>query len=89
MKDSTKNIERVFTDSLSDLKSDAKAAGLSLSAVCKQAGVARATPDRWALNPPKTIRTLAKMQDIVAEKAAQQSQDEGEAGQEASQPRED
>lgn len=71
-----KNIEQVFKESLEDLKADAKAAGMSLTSVCREAGVARATPDRWAQNTPKTIRVLAKMQDTVAGKVAGKESDD-------------
>lgn len=64
-----KNFEQVFRDTLDDLQSDAKAAGMNLTTVCKAAGVARATPDRWRQNPPKTIRALAKMQGVVSDAA--------------------
>lgn len=68
-----KNIEQVFQESLDDLQVDAKAAGMNLTTVCKAAGIARATPDRWRQNPPKTIRALAKMQDVVADATAQET----------------
>lgn len=70
-----KNFEQVFRDSLDELQADAKAAGMNLTTVCKAAGVARATPDRWRQNPPKTIRVLAKMQDTVASRAAEREPD--------------
>jgi hypothetical protein len=65
-----KNFEQVFRATLDELQQDAKAAGMSLTSVCRAAGVARATPDRWRQSPPKTIRVLAKMQDTVAAHAA-------------------
>lgn len=70
-----KNIEQVFRESLDELQEDAKAAGMNLTSVCKEAGVARATPDRWRQNTPKTIRVLAKMQDTVAARAAERDGD--------------
>lgn len=74
-----KNIEQVFHESLDKLQEDAKAVGMNLTSVCKEAGVARATPDRWRQNTPKTIKVLAKMQDTVASKATAREQAETDA----------
>lgn len=69
-----KNIEQVFRESLDELKEDAESVGMNLTSVCHEAGVARATPDRWKKQPPKTIRVLAKMQDTVAQRAAEKAE---------------
>lgn len=68
-----KNIEAAFNEALSKLEADAKAAGTNITAVCREAGVSRTTPDRWKEKTPATIATLKKLQDVVAEKVAKQA----------------
>ncbi len=60
-----KNIHDLFLDALEEAEKDAHAGGLSLSALCRAAGVGRATPDRWRRNPPSTIQLLSVMQRIA------------------------
>lgn len=45
--------------------------GLNWTTICKQAGVSRATPDRWRKQVPKTVEVLTKMESIVAQKQAE------------------
>lgn len=54
-----------FLATLNDLEKRAQAAGLTITAVCREAGVSRATPDRWRMQVPNTISLLDKMQAIV------------------------
>lgn len=61
------NFDAVFQVSLERLLAEAKAVGLSVSALCRRAGASRTTPDRWRQQAPETIRLLAKMQTIVQE----------------------
>lgn len=49
-----------------DLEAQARARGLSISEVCRQAGVARSTFTRWKSgdNEPN-VRTLQKISDVL------------------------
>lgn len=53
---------------LNDLKTKAEAAGTNLTELCRRAGVARSTPQRWfaddAAGP--NLKTLNKMRDALA-----------------------
>jgi len=62
------NFEDDFRRAIEQIKTDAKEAGTSLTAACKEAQVGRATPDRWTKKPPKTIRLISRMQEIVRKK---------------------
>lgn len=62
--------EDEFKARVSKLERDAQAAGLNLTAVCREAGVSRATPDRWRKKTPKTIALVTAMEAIVAREAA-------------------
>lgn len=68
-----RNFTEVFTEALTQLERDAKAAGSSLTAVCREAGISRTTPDRWKERPPATVATLARLQEVVADKAAKKA----------------
>lgn len=59
------NFDAVFQASLDRIIREAKAAGLSVSALCRRAGISRTTPDRWRQESPETIRLLARMEKIV------------------------
>ena len=39
--------------------------GLTLTHICREAGIARATPDRWEKNAPLTVRLIDKIEGIV------------------------
>lgn len=65
------NFEKVFQQELDKLEADAKEVGLTLTSICRDTGVSRATPDRWRKEPPKTVEILTKMQNLVAERRAQ------------------
>jgi len=67
-----KNIIAVFNEAVTQLEADAKSVGSNITAICREAGVSRTTPDRWKEKPPATIETLAKLQDAVAAKKAAQ-----------------
>lgn len=47
-----------------------KACGMTLTDICRQSGVARATPDRWIASTPKTIELVDEMEAVVAEAEA-------------------
>lgn len=67
---SDKPFDDVFKERVANVEERAKAVGLNFTSVCKQAGISRATPDRWRKETPKTVKLLTKMEEIVAEKEA-------------------
>ena len=67
-----KTFEQVFIERLNSVEARAKKLGMTITHVCRESGVARATPDRWRANTPNTIALIDKMEAVVAahEKAA-------------------
>lgn len=63
-------IDAAFTDAVKAVVSDAKAAGIPMSAVCDAVGASRATPHRWLKSPPASVRILTQMQAAVVTLAA-------------------
>lgn len=59
------NFEQAFQEALDKLEADAKEVGLTLTSICRDTGVSRATPDRWRKEPPKTVEILTRMQGVV------------------------
>lgn len=59
-----------FNDRLEGLIERGKAIGMTLNDICSNAKVARATPDRWRANTPKTVATIDKMEKAVIEAEA-------------------
>jgi hypothetical protein len=59
-----------FRERVELLEQDARYAGTNLTEVCREAGVSRATPDRWKKNPPRTIQLLTLMEEIIAKATA-------------------
>lgn len=61
--------QRTYTDEFKDriakMDRDAQDAGTNLTEVCREAGVSRATPDRWRRHVPKTIQLVTLMEDII------------------------
>lgn len=66
-----RNFEEVFKQALSELEADAKAAGTSLTAICRETKISRTTPDRWRARPPATVRLIAQLQQAVERKKAE------------------
>lgn len=60
----------VFRERLDQVEEGAKAAGINMTVVCKDAGISRATPDRWRRKLPKTIEIVDKMEKVVADRGA-------------------
>jgi hypothetical protein len=58
----------LFLSRLEELESEAKECGLNITAICKEAGISRASPDRWRKELPKTIHLIEKMESIVAKR---------------------
>lgn len=63
-----------FTDTfkkrLTEIEGEAKAAGLNFTSICKEAGISRATPDRWKKSVPKTVEILTLMETVLAKHKA-------------------
>ena len=64
-----KDFEQSFHDTLSDIKAKAAGVGMNMTSLCKDLGIARATPDRWLIRTPKTIKIVAQMQRYIDEKS--------------------
>lgn len=71
MSDTT--FEGEFKRRINDIKQRAKAAGTSVTALCQETGIARATPDRWVLRAPKTIRLIDELEQALAKVERQTS----------------
>lgn len=60
-----------FKRRIASIEADAKTVGLNFTSICKEAGISRATPDRWKRETPKTVQIVAKMEAIVAKRKAE------------------
>lgn len=60
------SITAMFYAALDDVETQAQSRGMTITSVCRDLGIARATPDRWRAEVPKTIELLEKMQRYVA-----------------------
>lgn len=62
--------KNTFTDDfrgrVSKIEAEARACGLNWTSICQEAGISRATPDRWKKSTPKTIELVDRMEQIVA-----------------------
>lgn len=56
-----------FIAELDDIESRAKRVGSSITDICREAGIARATPDRWRKKAPKSVDLIDKMRKAVNE----------------------
>jgi len=65
-----KPFDDLFKERLARIEADAHAVGLNFTSICREAGISRATPDRWKRETPKTIEILTVMEKIVADKKA-------------------
>ena len=61
-----KPFSEIFQDRVDDIYRRAKNAGVSVTALCRGAGTARATPDRWRTRLPMTVTLV---DDLEAELA--------------------
>ena len=59
-----------FRKRIRSIESEAVACGLNWTTLCKEAGLSRATPDRWKKKTPKTVEVVAKLEEIVAKHKA-------------------
>lgn len=55
-----------FKKRIEKIEVEAKATGQNLTSICKEAGISRATPDRWKKSVPKTIAIITHLEAIVA-----------------------
>lgn len=62
------SFSREFNDRLNAIEERGKACSLTLTHICRESGVARATPDRWRAEVPLTVRLIDKMEAVVAER---------------------
>lgn len=62
------NFDDVFLLRIAQIEADAKAVGLNFTSICKDAGISRATPDRWKRSTPKTIKIITMMEEQIAKK---------------------
>lgn len=61
------SFQRAFQDRLDQIEARGKKAGLTLTHICRSAGIARATPDRWRKSSPLSVQLIDKMESVVAE----------------------
>lgn len=61
------SFEKLFQDRLDTIVERGRAVGLTLTHICREAGTARATPDRWRAKSPLTITLVDKMEKVVAD----------------------
>jgi hypothetical protein len=57
-----------FITNLNDLERRALLAGTNLTAISKEIGISRATPDRWRRRIPKTLKILDQIEARVIAK---------------------
>jgi hypothetical protein len=60
-----KGFDQVFYEYLDNLEHRAHAVGMTLTDLCRDSGVSRATPDRWRKSLPKTIQNVCDLEAIV------------------------
>jgi hypothetical protein len=60
-----KPFEKVFAERLRKIEADAKDLGINMTVVCHEAGIGRATPDRWKRDIPKTVKTIDQMEAVI------------------------
>ncbi|MDP3328759.1 hypothetical protein [Parvibaculum sp.] len=61
----SKSFGIAFDDAIAALHADAKALGVSISQICEEAGVSRATPHRYLKVRPTTVDTVERLQAAV------------------------
>ena len=60
------SFEAVFRSRIMKIEEDARKVGMNFTTICKEAGISRATPDRWKRGTPRTIEIVDQMEKIVA-----------------------
>lgn len=56
---------QVFRERLQQIEEDARKVGINMTVVCREAGVGRATPDRWHRETPQTIKLIDRMEAVI------------------------
>lgn len=64
------SLSELFRQRLDDLEREALRSGLNLTALCKRAGISRATPDRWRRRLPKTIQIIDSLEVALTQAKA-------------------
>lgn len=59
------NFYNEFIKKLDDIEARAKNIGSTITEVCRDANIARATPDRWRSKAPKSIDLMVKLEKAV------------------------
>ncbi len=54
-----------FISRLNAIEARAKAAGITMTYICADCGISRATPERWRKAVPRTIEILDQMDECV------------------------
>lgn len=72
------SFEDVFRKRIEKIEADARTVGLNFTSICKEAGISRATPDRWKRSTPKTIEIVQRMENIVASHRAESAPGTGQ-----------
>lgn len=62
----TKSFEQEFAERLTAIENRAHKVGMNMTAICREAGISRATPERWKKTAPKTVELVSKMEQIVS-----------------------
>jgi transposase-like protein len=70
---------QVFNKTLDQIEADAREVGLTLTSICRETGVSRATPDRWRKKTPTTIKLLSDMQKVIADRRAKLDEEQKNA----------
>jgi hypothetical protein len=73
------NFVQVFHQALDQLEAEAREVDLTLTSICRETGVSRATPDRWRKKIPTTIQLLSDMQQVVTDRKAKLAEDKKNA----------
>ncbi len=68
-----KSFTEVFHHRINQIEARAQAAGITLTHVCRDSGIARATPDRWRKKVPLTVELIDKMEAVVVEAEQRQA----------------
>ncbi len=69
------SFEEAFYERVDKIVQRGKAVGLTITDICVQSGVARATPDRWREKIPLTITLVDKMEKAVSAAEADNNRD--------------
>ena len=67
----TTTFTQSFKERIEKIERDAKEVGLNFTSICKEAGISRATPDRWKKKTPKTVEIVTQMEAIVERQKAE------------------